>query len=50
MKEEFTLKLCKSKDSYTVKKNTKLNLIKLSKEFKTIVKTPILLIIKINNQ
>lgn len=50
MKEDFIIKLCKSKDSYTVKKNTKLNLNKLSKEFKTVVKTPILLIIKVGNQ
>jgi len=49
MKGEFILKLCKSKDSYTVKKNTKLDLNKLSKEFKTIVKTPILLIIKVDD-
>ena len=49
MQDNFTIKLCKSKDYYTTKNNIKLNLNKLSKEFKTIVKTPILIIIKINN-
>lgn len=44
----FDINLCKSKGSYEVrpKKNLKLDLKKLKKSFKTIVDTPILLVIE----
>ncbi|MFH1209405.1 MAG: HesA/MoeB/ThiF family protein [archaeon] len=46
---KFIIKLCKTKASYSVKLNKKLDLEKISKKYKTIVKTPILLIIKIGH-
>ena len=47
--EKFIIKLCKTKASYSTKINKKLDLNKISKKYKTIVKTPILLIIKKDN-
>ncbi|MBU2634534.1 MAG: HesA/MoeB/ThiF family protein [Nanoarchaeota archaeon] len=46
---KFIIKLCKTKAAYSTKINKKLNLNQISKKYKTIVKTPILLIIKVNN-
>lgn len=48
MKTEFTLTKCKSKAAYQtkLKKQSKLDLDKVKKQFKVILETPILLVIK----
>ncbi len=45
---EFTIQKCKTKAAYSAKpkKNIKLNLKKINKEFEVILETPILLVIK----
>ena len=44
----FTLEKCKTRAGYSAKlpSSRKLNLVKIKKEFKTILETPILLVIK----
>jgi len=51
MEHEFTVELCKDKGGYAAKPVEKLSLDldAISNSFETIIKTPILIVIKINN-